>query len=235
MNTGLQRVLFAMLLLVGFGLFVGCTSDNPPVPTTPEAEFTPLFDGQSFNGWKPVGGTAVFKIEDGEVVGICGNAKKATFLRTEKMYADFEFRCQFKWDSPGNSGIQYRSHQRPSTEPIDPGRVYGYQFELDPSERAWSGGLYEEGRRGWIVNLQGEDNALKRDAIKLDGWNDIVIECRGKRIRTWLNGISIVSEVDDDGSFPLTEGFFALQVHAGAKGVFRWRNIRIKEYPVGDD
>lgn len=232
MNT--PRSLCVMLLLI-VGLIGGCASDNPPVPTTPEAEFTPLFDGTTLDGWKVVGGDGTFKIDNGEIVGICDNTRRNTFLRTQKTYEDFEFRCQFKWDTHGNSGIQYRSHQRPSTDADAPGQVYGYQFELDPSERAWSGGLYEEGRRGWIVDLESEDKAFKRDAIRLDGWNDIVIECRGNRIRTWLNGISIVSHRDTDGEFPLLEGFFGLQVHNGKSAQMRWRNLRIKEYPVEED
>ena len=29
-------------------------------------------------------------------------------------------------------------------------RAWGYQAEVDPSERKWSGGLYDEGRRKWL-------------------------------------------------------------------------------------
>lgn len=225
----------AILMFALAWVAAGCASDNPPVPATPESDFVPLFDGQTLDGWERVGGEATYKAEDGAIVGTCDNTERNTFLRTVKTYRDFEFRCQFKWDVQSNSGIQYRSHQRPSTERRYAGQVYGYQFELDPSDRAWSGGLYEEGRRGWIVNLEGDDKAAKRAAINLDGWNDIVIECRGNRIRTWLNGVSIVNHRDTDGDFPLTEGFFALQVHSGSKGVMRWRNLRIKEYPTDDD
>ena len=214
-------------------LATGCATDNPPVPQTAETDFTPLFDGVSLDGWEVVGGDAAFRVEDGAIVGVCEDTKKNTFLRTRKTYRDFEFRCRFKWDRPGNSGIQYRSHRKPMSDPREPGRVYGYQFELDSSARAWSGGLYEEGRRGWIVNLEGEEKAFKREAVILDGWNDVVIECRGNRIRTWLNGVSIVNHTDDP-AWGLDDGFFALQVHAGGNGQFRWRDLRMKKLEADD-
>lgn len=227
------KILPLLFLMCAFAI-TGCATDNPPVPTTDEADFTPLFDGQSLAGWTVVGGEASFDVDNGEIVGTSENATKNTFLRTVKAYDNFEFRCQFKWDRPGNSGIQFRSHQRPAAHPRNPKQVYGYQYELDSSARAWSGGLYEEGRRGWLVNLDGEKNAFKREAVNLQDWNDIVIECRGNRIRTWLNGVSIVNHEDLDGNYPLPEGFFGLQVHAGGTGQVRWRNLRIKELRIDD-
>lgn len=228
------RLICLSMLMAAAVLSVGCVTDTPDLPTTAEQEFKPLFNGKDLDGWEVVGGDAAFSVVDGEIVGVCKNTTKNTFLRTKKRYDDFEFRCQFKWDTPGNSGIQYRSHQRPSSDEREPGRVYGYQFELDSSARAWSGGLYEEGRRGWIINLEGDDeqNTQKRAAVKLDDWNDVVIECKGNRIRTWLNGVNIVNYKDEDPGWALTEGFFALQVHSGGSGQFRWRNLRIKELEV---
>lgn len=233
----MKRHLIASLffLVGGATLGIGCTSGPPDVPETPEAEFTPLFNGNDLDGWEVVGGEAAYRVQDDSIIGVCKKTKKNTFLRTQKTYRDFEFRAQFKWDTPGNSGIQFRSHQYPSTDEDNPSRVYGYQFELDSSARAWSGGLYEEGRRGWIVDLgkpeDSEDNNVeRRNAVKLDDWNEIVIQCKANRIRTWLNGVSIVDHIDADGEFPLLEGFFALQVHAGGSGQFQWRNLRIKEF-----
>jgi hypothetical protein len=46
-----------------------------------------------------------------------------------------------------NSGIQIRSLSKPE---FNNGRVHGYQVEIDPSDRGWSGGIYDEARRGWL-------------------------------------------------------------------------------------
>ena len=62
-------------------------------------------------------------------------------------------------DVPGNSGIQFRSHQKPEDDPKNPSRVFGYQMEVDPSDRKWSGGIYDEARRGWLFDLKDKPEA----------------------------------------------------------------------------
>ncbi len=177
-------------------------------------------DDGSLEGWLVIGGQATFEAVGDEVIGRRGPGEN-TFLRTDKFYGDFELRLQMRWDEAGNSGILLRSHQAAET-----GRAYGYQYELDPSKRAWSGGIYDEARRGWIANLA--DNEEARKAIRLTDWNDVRIEARGASIKTWINGIPAAHIVDGLDA----EGFIALQVHSGDSGVIRWRHIRIKELPV---
>ena len=195
---------------------------NPPATELndcdEEAGVTALFDGETLAGWTKVGtnGTAEYRVEDGCIVGIAGSSHN-TFLRTEKEYADFELRLEFRWVDPTNSGIQFRSHLN------DAGYVYGYQCEIDPSDRAWTGGLYDEGRRGWLDPLDDQPEAQK--AVRLDDWNELRIRAVGDHLQTWLNGVACADLHDDKDS----TGFIALQVHSGGKGQIRWRNIRIKE------
>src|SRR5262249_16841973 len=107
-----------------------------------EKGFVPLFDGKSLEGWRKAGGGATYKVEDGCIVGEVGPGSN-TSLCTQKSYPNFVLKAEVKLDVPGNSGIQFRSHQRGGS-----GRVYGYQCEIDPSKRAWSAGIYDEARRG---------------------------------------------------------------------------------------
>ena len=101
--------------------------------------WTNLFDGKTFNGWKKITGTAEYKIEDGAIVGITVPNSPNTFLVTEKEYGDFILELEVKIeDTTSNSGIQFRSHYNPQLN-NGKGRVYGYQFELDPSARRWTG------------------------------------------------------------------------------------------------
>ena len=181
----------------------------------------PLFDGTSFDGWKKVGGGATYKVEDGAIVGEVGPGSN-TFLRTEKTYGDFRLELDCKLDVASNSGIQVRSHQDKNKNGTD--HIFGYQCEIDPSPRAWSGGIYEEGRRGWLYSLAGRDEARK--AFKLTDWNHFVIEARGPRIRTWLNGVPCADLLDTMD----LEGFIALQVHAAKAGKIRWKNITIVDH-----
>jgi hypothetical protein len=128
------------------------------------------------------------------------------------------------WVDPNiNSGVQFRSISLPE---IMKGRVHGYQFELDPSDRKWSGGIYDEARRGWIYPLS--ENANGQDAFINGKWNHIRIEAIGPHIKTWLNGVHCANLVDDLTS----EGIIALQVHSirsekEAGRLIKWKNIRI--------
>lgn len=232
----MPRIFSAFAFALLFTLALGCSllsaqdgaTDAATNDADAEAGFVAIFDGKTLDGWKKVGGNAEYHIEDGVIVGVCENSNPNTFLRTEATYSDFEFRCEFKWAQTSNSGIQYRSHQRPDKDGNATGRVYGYQFELDPSDRAWSGGLFEEGRRKWLQNVAGEENAAKRTAIKLDDWNQIVIRCEGNHLQTWLNGVAI-TDYTDEADEALAEGFIALQVHSGKAGTMMWKNLRIKD------
>lgn len=184
-----------------------------------DAGFTPLFNGKDLAGWKKVGGGATYEIDGDAIVGKVGPGAN-TFLRTEKLYGNFIFKCEVKLDVPGNSGIQVRSHQQPGEN----GRVFGYQCEIDPSARAWTAGIYDEGRRGWLYPLEGKPEAQK--SYKAGEWNLFVIECEGPSIRTWVNGVPCADLLDAMDM----EGFIALQVHSGKEGQIRWRNIQIKEF-----
>ena len=72
------------------------------------------------------------------------------FWQRQKNYGDFILEFDFKVDDGLNSGVQLRSE---SKKDYKKGRVHGYQFEIDPSKRAWSGGIYDEARRNWLYPL----------------------------------------------------------------------------------
>ena len=180
----------------------------------------PLFDGKSFAGWKKVGGGANYSIEGDTIVGKVGPGSNS-FLRTVNTYGDFVLKVDLKLDVPTNSGIQFRSHQQPSAD--GNGRVFGYQCEVDPLPRAWSAGLYDEGRRLWLFPLEGHEEARK--AFKLDDWNHFTIMACGPHLRTWLNGVPCADLIDTMD----LEGFIALQVHAGKAGQIRFKNVRLKD------
>jgi hypothetical protein len=203
----------------------GENQHKQPPPDIQSDDFVPLFDGKTLDGWRSVNGTAKYHVEDGCIVGVCDPASKMnSFLRTEKTYRDFILTAQVRFDVPGNSGIQFRSNQRNGN-----GRVYGYQCEIDQSqERRWTGGIYDEARRAWLNNLDGEANARAREAFQFEDWNTIIIQARGHRLQTWVNGVPCADYTDNDPDDFTPEGFIALQVHAGRAGTIRWRGIRIR-------
>ena len=103
-----------------------------------------LFDGKTLDGWTQRGGKAVYAVEDSAIVGSSVPHTSNSFLCTDKHYGDFELELDFRVDSSLNSGVQIRSNSLPDYKN---GQVHGYQVEIDPSSRAWSGGIYDEGRR----------------------------------------------------------------------------------------
>lgn len=108
------------------------------------------FQRENLKGWKKLNGKAEYKIVDGAIVGVSKMGTPNTFLATTKNYGDFILEFDFKIDDGLNSGVQLRSE---SKKDYKKGRVHGYQFEIDPSKRAWSGGIYDEARRNWLYPL----------------------------------------------------------------------------------
>ena len=187
-------------------------------------DWVELFNGKNLNGWKKLNGEAEYKIEGNTITGYSKLNTPNTFLATEKNYGDFILEVEVKVDNQLNSGIQIRSN---SLKEYRDGRVHGYQVEIDPSPRAYSGGLYDEARRGWLYPLG--INPKGRKAFKPGSWNKYRIEAIGNHIRTWINGTMCTNLVDDKTA----EGFIALQVHSIGKKEqagtqVKWRNIRIK-------
>ncbi len=191
-----------------------------------KSEWVDLFNGKDLTGWTQRGGVAKYTVEDGVIVGTTVPKTPNSFLCTEKNYGDFALEVEFKVDPAMNSGVQIRSNSLPDYKD---GQVHGYQVEIDPSRRGWSGGIYDEGRRGWLNDLR--QNREARYAFKQNDWNTYRVEAIGDRIRTWINGVPAADLKDD----MTAEGFIALQVHGVGNREeamqVRWRNVKIQENP----
>jgi hypothetical protein len=184
--------------------------------------WTNLFNGKDLKGWNQVGGQAKYSVQNKAIVGTTVSKTPNSFLRTDQEYGDFILELELLVDNM-NSGVQFRSLSKPEYQN---GRVHGYQMEIDPSPRAWSGGIYDEARRDWLYIP--DINEKAKTAFKIGQWNKYRIEAIGNTIRTWINGIPISHLIDD----VTDKGFIALQVHsipdADKPGKeIKWRNIRI--------
>ena len=213
MKSKFQSVLFAVLTLY-FLIF--------SLPSF--AQWQSLFNGKDLKGWHILNGKAKYEVVDGTITGTTVFGEPNSFLATDKDYGDFILEFEFLLENDMNSGVQFRSESKPGY--MD-GRVHGYQYEIDPSPRAWSGGIYDEARREWLYTM-GYNPSLNH-SLQLKTWYKCRIECIGNSIRTFLNGKAAANLVDD----MTPKGFIALQVHAVGKPEeagkqIRWRNIRIK-------
>jgi hypothetical protein len=189
-----------------------------------EESFTSLFDGRSTAGWVQRGGKAVYTVEDGALVGRTVLGEKNSFLCPPRTYADFVLEFEVLVDGSLNSGVQIRSAARPDYRG---GVVHGYQVEIDPSAGGYSGGIYEEQRRGWLTSRS--DDPAVRGAFKPGEWNGYRVEANGDRLRTWVNGVAVADLTDGVAR----SGFIGFQVHEAKQAglAVRWRNVRIRELP----
>jgi hypothetical protein len=181
-----------------------------------------LFDGKTLNGWKSLGGSSKFSVEDGVIVGTTVLNSGNTFLATEKEYSDFILELDVKLESAeGNSGVQTRSHFDPNGN-NGKGKVYGRQVEVDPTNRRWTGGIYDEGRRKWLYPM--DLNASAQNAYKPGEYNHFKIECIRNEIKTWVNGIACADVIDTIDN----RGFIALQVHNVTKQELSGKKVWFK-------
>ena len=226
----------SILLLCSFGLLtmISCQQDGGWVD---------LFNGTDLEGWEVKGASeSNFFVEDGIMVAETKMGIPNTFLATTKNFANFELEVDFKVNKGMNTGVQIRSgvYEVPTSTPYlngsleestrdwKAGTVNGYQIEIDPSDRAWSGGFYEEGGRGWLVPLN--ENEEARKAFRQENWNHFRIIADGNHFEIWINGVKALETTDDKYS----NGFIALQLHSiknedqlGLRVL--WKNIRIRE------
>jgi hypothetical protein len=210
----LHKTIVLLICLASLGCSESVKDDTPWVP---------LFDGETLNGWTIKGGEAHYEVRDEIIVGSTVHDTPNTFLTTEKMYGDFILELDYKVDSTMNSGIQIRSNSFPYYRN---GRVHGYQIEIDPSDRAWSAGIYDEARRGWLCTMDNNPEAQK--AFKQNDWNHYRIEALGDTLKTWINDIPAAYLIDDKTA----SGFIGLQVHSigedqKAGTEIQWKNIKI--------
>lgn len=193
-------------------------------PAGAQEDWKDLFNGKNLKGWKQLNGKAKYEVHDEMIIGTTVLQSPNSFLATRATYSDFILEFEVWVDPALNSGVQIRSQ---SLDSYQNGRVHGYQVEIDPSGRAWSAGIYDEARRGWLYSLA--ENPSAREAFKQRDWNHFHIEAIGPSIRTWINGVPAANLTDDRDS----AGFIALQVHgigndASKEGIqVKWRKIRM--------
>ena len=190
-----------------------------------EGEWVALFDGKTLDGWNKPFEWGEATVVDGE---IHLRADKKFFLVSDDVYTNFIFEADVKLpEGKANSGFMFRCH-------VKQNKAWGYQAEIDGSDRAWSGGLYDEARRGWLWPLKPNDSPTGNefrtktaDSFKRTDWNTCRIQAEGDRLRIWINGVLCTDYKDDTDA----AGHFGLQHHGEEGQLYRFRNVRIKKLP----
>jgi len=189
----------------------------------PPEGFTAIFDGRTFAGWE--GNLDVFRIQDGAIVG--GTLKtpiaRNEFLCLQQEHGDFELRLKVRLlgDPAGaNAGIQIRSRRVPNHHEMS-----GYQADM--GQQYW-GCLYDESRRNRVL---GQANRAELDKVlALDGWNDYIIRCEGRRIRLWINDCQTVDYTEPEDGIEQT-GLIGLQIHGGPPAEAWYKDVFLRRIP----
>ncbi len=179
-----------------------------------DAASTSLFDGKTLDGWHNPYEWGETTVKDGEIHLV---AQRKFFLMSDREYGDYVFEGEvFLPEGKSNSGFMVRGQEAKN-------RVFGYQAEADPTARAWSGGLYDEGRRQWLNPLSDQPEAQK--AFKLGEWNRYKIVAEGDHLQFFVNDVPTTDYYD-----PVDlKGRIGLQHHGEKDQLYRFRNLRVQD------
>jgi len=249
----------AAVMLLAYVLFSTMGTSQAPIQAKNAQDgFTPIFDGNSIQGWEfdPV----YWSVKDGAIVG---EITAATLLKNNTFIiwkggelGDFELKVDYWISENGNSGVQYRSDRYTEL----PYALKGYQADIDGANN-YTGQNYEERKRttlayrgqrtqisaqpddiaavgGYVANnawkglsLVNElgDRAALGNLIKKGEWNTIHIVAKGNVMKHYVNG-TLMSEVEDaDAKNRKSSGLFGFQVHVGPPMKVMFKNILLKK------
>jgi hypothetical protein len=240
MKTDLTQSGRAVLIACALTILVAPLSLSP----ANASEWTSLFNGRDLQGWTAYClpkdrdfAAQAWTVDQGTILAnTVGHPKHFYILLSpQREYDDFVLRLRFQVERgvTGNSGIQIRSRYNPET-----GWMQGPQIDINPPDPVTTGKLWNEG--------PGPHRWLSNDPIpgfkffyadQGTGWNDLEITANGMRIKSVLNGVTVV---DYDGSGVLdddvhkqaevgTKGFIGLQIHANDELKLRFKDIQVME------
>ncbi len=239
----------AVYLSMGLSLLLACVLSGASVCGAEcEEGFTPIFDGRSLDGWD--GDPRFWSVEDGAITGQTtadNPTERNTFLIWQKgQLDDFVLRFEYRLFG-GNSGVQYRSFQKP--DEWEKWVVGGYQADFEAGDR-FSGILYGERFRGILADrgqktVIGEDHRPKvveqfaeagdlQKYVKKEDWNEYEITAQGFHFVHKINGQLMAEATDEDTEIRRPSGILAIQVHQGPPMKVQVRNIRLKRLGTKD-
>jgi hypothetical protein len=187
--------------------------------------FESLFNGKDLTGWKvnEGGNLAVWGAENGLLFV---NGRGGGWLMTEKEYADFDLRLEFKLPEKGNSGVALRSPLR--GDPAYAG------MEIQILDDAWHKAHYKGLKPTQLTGSIYDVVPPAKDATKPVGeWNQMQITAKGRQITVVLNGTKIVdanlddykNRADKHPGLLREKGHLGLQSHDGR---VEFRNLFVK-------
>ncbi len=152
-----------------------------------------LFDGQSLDGWRAVGG-GKFPAHCWNVTDGCLHAcvAKPTYqdIRTIDEYGDFELEFEWKIARDGNSGVKYLIYHEDVWSPpgVTTKHARGRGFEYQVADGAAARGELETA--GALYGFLAPSQAMAKPCGE---FNEARIIRQGMHVEHWLNGQRVLS------------------------------------------
>jgi hypothetical protein len=207
----MKRILIHSLALVAAGSFHLCAADS-------EEGFVSIFDGKTFNGWKPaVEHSSTWKIEDGALV-TRGERCHLFYVGDPKPFKNFELKVDVMTKPGSNGGIYFHTRYQEQDWPKN-----GFECQVNVSHTDWkkTGSLYD------VVNVAdspAKDNEWWTQHIIVQG-RKVIVKINDKVLFEYTQPLG--AQPNKDFTRVLDEGTFALQAHDPGS-VVSYKNIRVK-------
>ena len=201
----MKRVILPLLLMCSLGAVSLLAKD------TDDKNWTRMFDGKSFAGWKANEMPEKWTIVDGAIKTAPG---RSHLYYTDREFDDFEFACEIKTMPGSNSGVYFHTKWQDEGWP-----EHGYESQVNQTQRdpVKSGSLYN------VVKLYSTP-------AKDEQWYEHRVKVEGQNIRIHINGKLVIDYTEPAGVSEkrrLSAGMIALQSH-DPKSVVYYRNLRIR-------
>ena len=184
-----------------------------------ESGFTPLFDGQTLTGWLVQDGPpSAFRVADGAIV-VDQSSNFPTWLRSDKQYENFDFRCEFFLRGWMNSGVYLHAPEHGRNIWVGMKINIFHQADAQPKPESTGSIFPLIAPKTVNVKNQGEWNSLRA----LMDW---------PRLQVWMND-TLVQDLDVESvpelRYRLRRGYIGFE---SLSYPIQFRNIRIRELPA---
>jgi hypothetical protein len=207
MKTALKCMLLVMLLCA-----VSRSEEKPA-----DVKLEPLFNGKDLTNFKVPDPNPWWKVVDGVLVGesdgVSADQKKGNVIYTEKTYSDFVLESDVRFGNGIDSGFMYGKVAKGEVQ-VQIGVSRSLKVDM-------TGSIYYGGKYPPAARAKGVDKLLK-----LNDWNTIRMEVKGKTTNVWLNGQHVLTF---DCPEEIKPGPIGLQIHPGVKMKVEFKNMKIAE------
>lgn len=192
--------------------------------------WTPLFDGETLNGWKANENPETFRVENGAIVA--NGARSHLFYvgpDANASFKNFELEAEVMTKPGTNSGIYIHTAFQESGWPAK-----GFEIQVNNSHIG-EGNYRERKKTGSLYGVRNQYKTLVKD----DEWFTMNIRVEDKRVQVRVNGVLTVDYVEatppleqpgDAAGRKLSSGTFALQGH-DPHSTAMFRNLRVRRLP----